>query len=120
MEIWKDTPGYEGYQVSNKGRVRSFLNNRHGVCDNFHILHPTCNKQGYPTVCLRRNNRKLVSRLVAEAFIPNPSGLPLVRHMDDTPSNNNAEVKYDKYCSKCGAGLKNDAKFCSSCGSEID
>ena len=38
----------------------------------------------------------------------------------NTPSNNNAEVKYDKYCSKCGTGLKNDAKFRSSCGSEID
>lgn len=91
MEIWKDISGYEGYQVSNKGRVRSFLNNRHGICDNFHILHQTCNRLGYPTVCLRRNNRKLVSRLVAEAFIPNPSGLPLVRHMDDDPSNNNVE-----------------------------
>ena len=91
MEIWKDIRGYDGYQVSNEGRVRSFLNNRHGVCDNFHILHPIYDKEGRPTVCLRRGNRKLISRLVAEAFIPNPSMLPLVRHMDDNPSNNNVK-----------------------------
>ena len=89
MEIWKDIYGYYGYQVSNEGRVRSFVNNRHGACNNFHILKPVRNHGGYPTVCLGRGKRKLVSRLVAEAFIPNPRNLPLVRHMDDNPLNNN-------------------------------
>lgn len=91
MEIWKDIYGCYGYQVSNEGRVRSFVNNRHGVCNNFHILKPVRNHGGYPTVCLGRGKRKLVSRLVAEAFIPNPRNLPLVRHMDDNPLNNNVE-----------------------------
>ena len=91
MEIWKDIYGYYGYQVSSEGRVRSFVNNRHGTYNNFHILKPVCNHGGYPTVCLGRGKRKLVSRLVAEAFIPNPRNLPLVRHMDDNPLNNNVE-----------------------------
>lgn len=89
MEIWKDIDGYPGYQVSNFGRVRSFVNNRHGLCEQWHILKPVISRNGYCTVCLGRGNRYLVSRLVAIAFIPNPSNLPIVRHMDDNPSNNN-------------------------------
>jgi hypothetical protein len=88
LEIWRDIKSFPGYQVSNYGRVRSFINNRYGVCDEWHILKPTINKHGYRSVCLGRGNRRLVSRLVAEAFIPNPNNLPLVRHLDDDPSNN--------------------------------
>lgn len=88
MEIWKDIKNRSGYQVSNCGEVRSFMNNRHGQCNQSHLLKQTCNKNGYPTVSLGSGNKKLVSRLVAEAFIPNPDNLPLVRHMDDNPKNN--------------------------------
>lgn len=88
MELWRDIDNYPGYQISNLGNVRSYINNRHGVCDEWHPLKPVYNKRGYPTVCLGRGNRKLVSRLVAEAFISNPDGLPIVRHLDDNPSNN--------------------------------
>lgn len=88
MEIWRDIKGHPGYQVSDAGNVRSFINNRHGVGESSHILKPVFNHHGYPTVCLGRNNRKLVSRLVATAFLPNPTQLPLVRHKDDDPKNN--------------------------------
>ena len=88
MEIWKDILHYEGCQVSNYGRVRSFMNNRHGPGVKWHILKPIANIHGYLTVQLGRGARKLVSRLVAEAFLPNPDNLPIVRHMDDNPSNN--------------------------------
>ena len=88
METWKDIDDKEGYQVSDRGNVRSYVNNRHGLSDIPHMLHPHINSCGYPTVCLGRNCRRLVSRLVAQAFIPNPYNLPLVRHMDDNPQNN--------------------------------
>lgn len=88
MEIWRDIDDYLGYQVSNYGRVRSFVNNRHGIIDEWHTLNPVKDKNGRLTVCLGRGNRYLVSRLVAMAFIPNPNGLPIVRHMDDNPLNN--------------------------------
>lgn len=32
MECWKNVEGFNGYQISNYGRVRSFMNNRHGQC----------------------------------------------------------------------------------------
>ncbi len=90
MEIWKDIVNCNGYQVSNYGRVRSFVNNRHGICNKWHLLTPQLNRKGYYTVYLGRQHRVLVSRLVAQAFIPNPYNLPLVRHMDDNPKNNYA------------------------------
>lgn len=91
MEIWRDIGNFIGYQVSSLGRIRSFINNRHGVCDEYHILNPVYNRHGYPTVSLGRGNRRLISRLVAEAFIPNPNNLPIVRHLDDDPSNNHVD-----------------------------
>lgn len=91
MEIWKNVYEFPGYQVSNLGNIRSFINNRNGVCDKWHMLKPQPNHHGYLTVCLGRGNRRLVSRLVAEAFIPNPNNLPLVRHLDDNPMNNRVE-----------------------------
>ena len=91
MEVWRNIDEKEGYQVSNTGNVRSYVNNRHGLCEEPHMLKQQPNKHGYPTVCLGRNNRRLVSRLVAQAFIPNPDNLPLVRHMDDNPKNNHVD-----------------------------
>lgn len=88
MEIWRDIDEFYGYQVSNYGNVRSYINNRHGVGEGWHMLKPQPNHNGYLTVCLGRGNRRLVSRLVAIAFIPNPDNLPLVRHLDDDPLNN--------------------------------
>lgn len=88
MEKWRDIKGFPGYQVSDNGKVRSFMNNRHGIGTESHELKQVYNNHGYPTVCLGRGNRKLVSRLVAEAYIPNPNNLPLVRHIDDNPKNN--------------------------------
>lgn len=88
MEHWKDIEGFPGYQVSDQGRIRSRINNRHGLGESYHELKPVLNKHGYPTITLGRGNRFLISRLVATAFVPNPKNLPLVRHMDDNPLNN--------------------------------
>lgn len=91
MEEWRDVSEKAGYQVSNTGEARSFINNRHGIGDKPHILKQQLNKKGYPTVCLGRGNRRLVSRLVASAFIPNPNKYPMVLHEDDNPLNNNVK-----------------------------
>lgn len=91
MIEWRNIEGYDGYQISNNGRVRSRVNNRHGLSDTYHEIKSVSNEHGYETVQLGRRNRKLISRLVAEAFIPNPNNLPLVRHLDDNTHNNNVD-----------------------------
>lgn len=89
-EIWKDIEGFEGlYQVSNKGRVKSF----HGSKEL--IRKPLTNKKGYKSLALTRKPairiNYTIHRLVAEYFIPNPENKREVNHKDGNPSNNNVE-----------------------------
>lgn len=97
-EIWKPVLGYEGlYEVSNLGRVRSVdrsvtYNNGQIHLHKGKLLSPgKTNKLGYLQVALCKNGsikHKLVYRLVAEVFIPNPDNLPQVNHKDENPLNN--------------------------------
>ncbi|MEI2422111.1 NUMOD4 domain-containing protein, partial [Arthrospira platensis SPKY2] len=67
-EIWKDIEGYEGvYHVSNLGRVKRVATGR--------VLNGMNSGSGYVQVGLYKQgvvSRKLIHRLVAQAFIPNP------------------------------------------------
>lgn len=91
MEEWRDIEHHPGYQVSDCGRVRSFTNNRYGLCDTPHLLGFDINSNGYKRVFLGSNGRFFVHHLVAEAFVPNPNNYPIVRHKDDDRLNNNAD-----------------------------
>lgn len=87
-EIWKDCKGYEGrYQVSNKGRVWSVVSQKY--------LKPWIMSSGYKQVIFMCKNGKrkneLIHRLVALAFIDNPTGLPQVNHIDENKQNNCVE-----------------------------
>ena len=104
-EIWKDVKGFEGrYQVSNLGRVRSldftWLAYNYKVCGYVEckrkgkILKPKTSYNGYLQVCLKissKNHYKLLHRLVADAFIPNPNNLPTVNHKDEDKWNNRVD-----------------------------
>ena len=99
-EIWKDIEGYEGYQVSNKGRVKSTIARKEGK-----LLKPSANKLGYFIVVLRVNGKPkthYVHRLVAEAFIPNPDNKPEIDHINTDRTDNtvclneDGSVNYDK------------------------
>lgn len=81
MEIWKDIAGYEGYQISNHGRIKSHFKTAR-------ILKPYLNTDGYLNIDIKKKQYK-VHRLVAEAFIPNPENLPQVNHKDENKTNNN-------------------------------
>ena len=91
MEIWKDVVGFErAYQVSSLGRVKSKI--RKSVVEE-KMLNPYKNNKGYECVDLWDNNhkKKLVHRLVAEAFIPNPKHKKVVNHKDGNPLNNKVD-----------------------------
>ena len=96
-EVWKDIEGYEGrYQVSNLGRIKSFLHvgvrkDVESLDDYSHIIKPIHDACGYCNVRLRRNDKGKtvkVHRLVAMAFIPNPNKLPEINHKDEDKDNN--------------------------------
>lgn len=87
QEVWESVNGYEGlYEVSNLGRVRSLKRTTtHGV-----VLKQMM-RYGYMHVCLSKEGKpstKRVHRLVAEAFIANPMGKPVVNHIDGDKANN--------------------------------
>jgi DNA-binding XRE family transcriptional regulator len=90
-EKWKPIVGFEGfYEVSDRGRVRSLdricLHGRWGGTRLWKgkMLALTPGKQtGYVNVCLSGGGKTRSTSahvLVAEAFIPNPSALPVVNH----------------------------------------
>ena len=95
-EVWKDVTEYEGfYQVSNRGNVRSVARRGlQGYRRRGRVLKPWYDSGGYCRVNLCKNGKsktRSVHRLVAEAFLPNPNGLPQVNHRDEVKDNNNVE-----------------------------
>ena len=92
-EVWRDVVGFEGlYKVSNKGNVYSVRRrNSRGIRCGGRTLKPIYDKDGYLKVGLRKNGikkSKLIHRLVAEAFIPNPNNFSEVNHLDEVKDNN--------------------------------
>ena len=87
IELWKDIEGFEGYQVSNQGNVRSLKKGKEPK-----ILKPYDNGYGYLKVDLYKNNKqykKRVHKLVAEAFIPNTTeGKTEVNHINGNKTDN--------------------------------
>jgi predicted DNA binding protein len=86
MEHWKTVQGFEDYEISNLGRLKSHKYNRTVV------LKPRITHDGYVWYSLCKNGKgctKRANRLVAEAFIANPDKKPTVNHIDGNKLNNN-------------------------------
>lgn len=94
-EEWKVVEGFDLYEISNMGRLKSkprLRKNGVGIyLTRERIMNPSLIK-GYPSVVLKqdgKSKRFYVHQLVAMAFIPNPSEKPFINHIDNNPQNNN-------------------------------
>lgn len=108
---WKNIKGYEClYKVSNYGEVKAKRKVIYDIIDGEmqpsyvakeHIMKPFDNGNGYLVVSLigddgtKKNH--YIHRLVADAFLPNPNGLPQVNHLDYDRKNN--KVNNLEWCS---------------------
>lgn len=87
-EIWRKIEGFENYEVSNLGNVRSLKNKK------VKILKLIKRETGYIFINLYKNKKihhKSVHRLVASTFIPNPQNKFQVNHIDGDKTNNKVE-----------------------------
>ena len=81
----KDIINFENYQISDDGRVWSKKSNK--------WLKPI-DVNGYKKASLYKNGKeyqRLVHRLVAEAFIPNPNNYEEINHVNEDKSDNRVE-----------------------------
>lgn len=93
-ESWRDIPDFfNHYMVSDYGRVLSlprFANSANGSREvEGRILTPKLDVSGYKRVILSSDGASktmLVHRLVAKAFVANPSNLPVVDHINCDPT----------------------------------
>lgn len=84
MKTWKDIIGYEGiYKISEDGEILSIKRNKNLKC------YP--NDYGYIVVGLSKEGvfkHYFVHRLIALAFIPNPTNKPEVNHINGIKEDN--------------------------------
>lgn len=104
-EIWKPVIGFDDYEVSTLGRVRS-----HKSAEP-RILKPTPQRSGHLQLWLRKDGEThavRVHRLVLEAFVgPCPEGL-ICSHDDDDPTNNClSNLTWDTYSNNTKQMIKN-------------
>jgi len=94
-EIWvgiEDAP--DKYEVSNKCRLRSLYKEVNGIKWYYHtpkILECGLNNHGYKFTVLRINGidtGRLLHRMFANKFLPNPLNLPFINHKDADKTNN--------------------------------
>lgn len=96
-EIWKDVPGFPGYQVSNSGRVRSLprtvKRGNHTMNISGAILR-FGTSMGYSFVNLRKDGKTIsvkVHKLVGLVFVENPKNRPEIDHINTDRKDNRPE-----------------------------
>lgn len=122
-EEWRPVVGYEGlYEVSTQGRVRSIdrshtMTGRHKTPYTRRVkgkqLKLSLNSAGYPQAFLHMGEGgkwHLVHRLVAKAFLPNPSHLPEVNHINEIKDDNSlSNLEWCSRVDNCNHSIRNRA-----------
>lgn len=104
-EEWRDVVGYEGiYIVSSIGRIavlerRYTRKSRWGSSYEAVVKPHICSTSKAPSSyyfkmtfkTFHKKDTRLLHRIVAEAFLPNPNNYPCVDHINDNPLDNRAE-----------------------------
>jgi hypothetical protein len=83
-EIWRDIPEFEGYQVSNLGRVKGTVK----------IMKPYNERHGYTSFKLVKDgkyHKKYLHTLLATVFIANPDNKLNVDHINRIKNDNRIE-----------------------------
>ena len=97
LEEWRTVAEHGGYEVSNKGRVRSVdrvirVRNRWGNMSDRklkgRVLKPGRTPFGYPHVAVEGKATMMVHKMVAAAFMGEAPDGEFVLHKDGDPSNN--------------------------------
>ena len=113
MEIWKDIIGYDQYQVSNYGRVKTTANK---ATRKERILKPLIHPKGYFRVALWKDNKSkffFIHRLVAKYFISNPENKPTINHIDGDKSNNHIDnLEWTTYRENMNHAIENRISAC--------
>lgn len=129
QEVWKPVKEYEGiYDVSNKGRVRSYhWIGKPGKLSTVPRVLNLITTGRYPRIVLVKGDNKThtrVHQLVAKAFIPNPEDKATVNHIDGDKHNNcvenlewatQSENNYHKYRTGLDSVSDRHRKIMSEC-----
>lgn len=120
-EIWKPIPDFPGYEVSNQGRVRSFLKRmgrgRNGGCyvvildKPQRMLTPQVGHPGrYLHITLRKNNKWhhiRIHKLVLLAFVgPCPQGMVACHNDGNSFNNHLSNLRWDTISNNCKDTVK--------------
>jgi hypothetical protein len=91
-EIWKPIEGFScNYQISNLGRVKRVKETKDGIKE--YLLTPNSSNR-YINIGLFKDSKQKnckLHRLIAIAFIPNPSNKPQVNHINGDKYDNRIE-----------------------------
>ena len=100
MELWKQHPEHEKYEVSSYGNIRTMRGGE------WYMKKSYLDNKGYARTKIANGKRggilKKLHRLVAETWIPNPDNLPTVDHLNRIKHDNRVEnLRWADFTQQC-------------------